>query len=169
MSRIARKPLELPTAVDVQVEGNLVSIKGKKGTLKHTLRPQVKLNIDGNLITVLPSSDSSKIHPMVGTTRILLGDMVKGVNEGFELKLQLIGVGYRAKVQASVLELSLGFSHPVNFPIPEGIVIETPVNTEIIIKGIDKQLVGQVAANIRRYRQPESYKGKGIRYSLERD
>ena len=125
------------------------------------------MNIDGNSVTVAPNAGFEKANAILGTTHVVLGNMIKGVHTGFERSLKLVGVGYRAKVQGKVLELSLGFSHPVNYAIPEGITMETPSNTEIIIKGFDKQKLGQVAADIRAYRPPEVYKGKGVRYSDE--
>lgn len=166
MSRIAKKPLVIPAGVNVSVDANdNITVKGKKGEFKSNLHEAVVLEMDGNVIYVKAKSAA---NPMVGTTRKMLQNMVQGVNEGFEKKLQLVGVGYRAKVQGTQLELSLGFSHPVVFEIPEGISIEMPSNTEIVIKGIDPQKVGEIAAKIRKKRPPEPYKGKGVRYFGEK-
>jgi len=164
MSRIAKRPLTIPTGVEFKIHENDVHVKGKKGLLTLPLHAAVVLEVDGNVVTVRPRGTA---HPMVGTTCKLLGNMIKGVNEGFESKLILIGVGYRAKTEGKRLELSLGFSNPVLFEAPEGISIETPSNTEILIKGINKQIVGETAAKIRKVRPPERYKGKGVRYATE--
>ncbi len=164
-SRIARKPLELPKAVNAEFKDNVVTIKGPKGTQTLDLNPKVSLKITDNVIYLEPTNEDE--IAVTGTMRALLGNMVEGVTAGFQKKLLLVGVGYRAQVQGHTLNLSLGFSHPVKFEIPEGIKIQTPSQTEIVIEGIDKQLVGQVAANIRAYRPPEPYKGKGVRYSDE--
>lgn len=165
MSRIAKKPLAIPSGVNITMNGNSITVKGKKGEFKYNVDDAVEVHIEGNVIYVKPKKNP---HPMVGTTRKLLGNMVQGVNEGFERKLQLVGVGYRAKVQGNQLELSLGFSHPVNFEIPKGISIETPSNTEITVKGTDPQQIGEIAAKIRAVRSPEPYKGKGVRYLNEK-
>ena len=164
MSRIAKKPLIIPTGVELKLVEREVHIKGKKGTFTYQLHDAVELEIDGSTIQV---RSKKKAHPMVGTTCKLLGNMVRGVHEGFETKLQLVGVGYRAKTQGKGLELSLGFSNPVQFDVPPNITVETPSNTEIVIKGIDKQIVGEVAAKIRAIRPPEPYKGKGVRRADE--
>lgn len=164
MSRLARKPLIIPANVKVELKDSSIHVTGKKGDFILPINPAVKLVIENNTVTVQPKK---KAHPMVGTTVKLLGNMIKGVHEGFEKKLVLVGVGYRAKVQGNALELSLGFSHPVKYPIPKGITIETPTNTEITIKGADAQMVGEIAAKIRAVRSPEPYKGKGVRYSNE--
>lgn len=161
MSRIARKPIEIPAGVDVKLESKSVTVKGKKGEFTKPLDSAVVVEIEGKNIRVR-SKDAK--HPMVGTTAKMLANLIKGVNTGFECKLQLVGVGYRAKTQGNTLELSLGFSHPVVFNIPKGITIEVPTNTDIIIKGSDAQLVGEIAAKIRGKRPPEYYKGKGVRY-----
>ena len=165
MSRIAKKPLIVPTGVEFKMTDRDVNVKGKKGTLSYRLHDAVELEVNGNVVTVRPRKGP---HPMVGTTCKLLLNMVLGVSEGFIKELQLVGVGYRAKAQGKVLELSLGYSNPVIFEIPEGISIETPSNTEIQVKGIDKQAVGETAAKIRKKRPPEPYKGKGIMYKGER-
>jgi large subunit ribosomal protein L6 len=168
MSRIAKLPLNIPTGVEFKQTDNKVHVKGPKGALDFVIAESVTVNVEGNVVHVVPTPGCDLPNPMVGTTRILLGNMVTGVHTGFERALKLVGVGYRAKVQGRVLELSLGFSHPVNFAIPEGITIETPSNTDIVIKGYDKQKLGQVAAKIRDYRPPEPYKGKGVRYADEK-
>jgi large subunit ribosomal protein L6 len=168
MSRIAKLPLNIPTGVEFKQAQNTVHVKGPKGALDFVVPESVTVKVEGNEVHVSLTEGFAQPNPMVGTTRILLGNMVTGVHTGFERALKLVGVGYRAKVQGKVLELSLGFSHPVNYPIPVGITIETPNNTDIIIKGFDKQKLGQVAADIRGYRPPEPYKGKGVRYSDEK-
>lgn len=165
MSRIARKPLTIPKGVQFNLTHTEVHISGAKGSFNYPLHPAVVIEVKEQEIWI---RSKDKPHPMVGTTCKILGNMVKGVHEGFERKLQLVGVGYRAKTQGKVLELSLGYSNPVLFEIPEGITIDTPSNTEIIVKGIDKQRVGQTASNIRIVRPPEPYKGKGVRYSDEK-
>lgn len=167
MSRIAKIPLTIPAGVEFKQDGNVVHIKGPKGSLELKLVDSVALKVEGNEVQVVANLGYGQTASMVGTTRVLLGNMVKGVHTGFERSLKLVGVGYRAKVSGKILELSLGFSHPVNYAIPEGIVIDTPSATEIVIKGHDKQKLGQVAADIRGYRPPEPYKGKGVRYSDE--
>jgi large subunit ribosomal protein L6 len=167
MSRVANNPVELPSGVEFSLAENIVTIKGSKGQLQHNLHPLVSVSQEGNQLKTVKNDDSKSANALAGTTRALLQNIVTGVTVGYERKLTIIGVGYRAQVQGKVLDLTLGFSHPVKFEIPEGITIETPSQTEIVIKGIDKQLVGQVAANIRAYRPPEPYKGKGIRYADE--
>ncbi len=164
MSRIAKKPLIIPPGVELKVVEREVHVKGKKGSFTYHLHEAVELEIDGSTVQVRPKK---KAHPMVGTTCKLLGNMVRGVHEGFESKLQLVGVGYSAKTQGKGIELSLGFSNPVQFDVPEHITVDTPTNTEIIIKGIDKQVVGETAARIRAVRPPEPYKGKGVRHADE--
>jgi len=167
MSRVANNPVELPSGVEFSMAENIVTIKGSKGQLQHNLHPLVSVSQEGNELKTVQNDDSKSANALAGTTRALLQNIVTGVSVGFERKLTIIGVGYRAQVQGKVLDLTLGFSHPVKYEIPEGITVETPSQTEIVIKGIDKQLVGQVAANIRAYRPPEPYKGKGVRYSDE--
>lgn len=167
MSRIAKVAVELPKGVEFQQAGNVVTIKGNKGVLSLELNSEVQVGQDDGLLSVTPRSGSKFASAISGTTRALLANMVTGVNEGFERKLELIGVGYRAQAQGNKLNLTLGFSHPVVYAVPEGISIETPSQTEIVIKGTDKQKIGQVAAEIRRFRPPEPYKGKGVRYSDE--
>jgi len=166
MSRIAKAPIELPSGVEINIQPGEVNIKGPKGKLAMRLHPSVSLEKEDNIVMVKPATDSST--PMAGTFRSLVNNMVLGVTNGFEKKLTLVGVGYRAQVQGSKLTLALGFSHPVVYNAPEGVTIEAPTQTEIVVKGCDKQKVGQVAAEIRAFRPPEPYKGKGVRYSDER-
>ena len=168
MSRVGKKPVELAKDVTAEVQGQSVTIKGKKGSLTLETNPEVEVTVEGNLVKVTARSNSNFANAMSGTTRAHLANMVAGVTKGFEKKLELVGVGYRAAVQGKKLNLTLGFSHPVEYPIPTGITIETPSQNEIIIKGMDRQQVGQVAADIRDYRSPEPYKGKGVRYANER-
>ena len=168
MSRIAKEPVVLAQGVEFSLSGTTVTLKGTKGSLSMELNSEVEVTQEENRITVKPRSGSRFSTAIAGTTRALLANMAHGVSEGFEKKLELIGVGYRAQSQGKKLNLTLGFSHPVNFNVPEGITIETPTQTEIVVKGTDKQLVGQVAAEIRRFRPPEPYKGKGVRYADER-
>jgi large subunit ribosomal protein L6 len=166
MSRIAKSPITLAKGVEVKVDGQSVSVKGGKGALSLELHPTVQVNLDEGVLNVVPANDSA--WAMAGTMRALLNNMVVGVSEGFQKKLQLIGVGYRAQAKGDVLNLTLGFSHPVDYPVPKGITIETPSQTEILVSGSDRQQVGQVAAEIRGFRPPEPYKGKGVRYADER-
>ena len=168
MSRIAKAPVELPQGTEFKLEGNVVTIKGSKGALSLELNSEVELKEEEGALKVAPRSGSRFATAVTGTTRSLLANMVQGVTEGFERKLELVGVGYRAQAQGSKLNLTLGFSHPVVYEVPEGVSVETPSQTEIVIKGSDKQKVGQAAAEIRRFRPPEPYKGKGVRYSDER-
>ena len=167
MSRVAKKPVELPSGVEVSINGQDVSVKGSKGTLSLSVHTSVEVSQADNVLTFAPRSATKQANALAGTTRALLSNMVTGVSTGFERKLELVGVGYRAKAQGKTLNLTLGLSHPVNFESPEGITIETPSQTEIVVKGVDKQLIGQVCANIRAWRPPEPYKGKGIRYAGE--
>jgi large subunit ribosomal protein L6 len=167
MSRIAKNPITIPAGVDVKINDNTVQVKGPKGTLTQTLHSKVDLVLDNGTMTFNLEGKNDYVRMQSGTARALINNLVQGVSKGYERKLMLVGVGYRAAVQGSTLNLTLGYSHPINFPIPQGIQIETPTQTEILVKGIDKQLVGQVSANIRAYRRPEPYKGKGIRYSDE--
>jgi large subunit ribosomal protein L6 len=168
MSRIAKYPVVLPSGVEFSRSGSTASLKGKKGTLPLELNSEVELDHADDKLTVKRRSHSRFATAMAGTTRALLANMVLGVTEGFEKKLELVGVGYRAQAQGKKLNLTLGFSHPVVFNVPEGITIETPSQTEVVIRGVDKQQVGHVAAEIRRFRPPEPYKGKGVRYADER-
>jgi len=167
MSRVAKKPVELPSGVEININGQEVSVKGSKGTLTHTVHTSVEVSQEDNVLTFAPRNEQKQANALAGTTRALLSNMVTGVSTGFERKLELVGVGYRANAQGKVLNLTLGLSHPVNFEVPEGVTIETPSQTEIVVKGVDKQLIGQVCANIRAWRPPEPYKGKGIRYAGE--
>jgi len=168
MSRIAKSPVELPKGVEFKQDGNVVTLKGGKGELSMELNSEVELTQDDGGLKLSPRSGSRFAMAVTGTMRSLLANMAQGVSEGFERKLQLVGVGYRAQAQGKNLNLSLGFSHPVVYAAPEGISIETPSQTEVVITGTDKQKVGQVAAEIRRFRPPEPYKGKGVRYADER-
>jgi large subunit ribosomal protein L6 len=166
MSRVAKRPVELPQGVTATVANNLVKVKGAKGELALSIAAGVSVVQDAKALAVKFENAGARMS--AGATRAHLANMVLGVSKGYERKLELVGVGYRAGVQGKVLNLTLGFSHAVNFDIPEGIAIETPSQTEIIIKGVDRQRVGQVAAKIRAYRPPEPYKGKGVRYSGEK-
>ena len=168
MSRIAKAPVELPNGVEFSQSGNVVTMKGGNGTLTLELNSEVELTQEDNSLTVAPRSGSRFSTAVAGTMRSLLANMAHGVSQGFERKLELVGVGYRAQAQGKKLNLTLGFSHPVIHDVPEGVTVETPSQTEIVVKGADKQQVGQVAAEIRSYRPPEPYKGKGVRYSDER-
>ena len=168
MSRVAKEPIELPSGVEFKQEGNVVTMKGGKGTLSLELNNEVELKQEDNTLMIAPRSGSRFSTAIAGTMRALLANMAAGVTEGFERKLELVGVGYRAQAQGNKLNLSLGFSHPVEHIVPEGVTVETPSQTEIVVRGADKQSVGQVAAEIRSYRPPEPYKGKGVRYSDER-
>jgi len=167
MSRVAKNPVVLPKGVEITLAERSIQVKGPKGTLSQGLPPFVGVEMDDGKVVFKAREGEPKALMMAGTARALVNNMVRGVSQGFERKLTLIGVGYRAQIQGQTLNLTLGFSHPVNFPIPEGIQIECPSQTEILVKGMDKQLVGQVAANIRAYRSPEPYKGKGVRYADE--
>ena len=166
MSRIAKSPINLPSGVQLsQVDGR-VQVKGAKGSLELSLHPAVEIEVENNVVTVKPVKESDMA--MAGTMRALIGNMVEGVTNGFEKKLSLVGVGYRASAQGQTLNLQLGFSHPVEYAVPAGVTVECPSQTEIVIRGSDKQRVGQVAAEIRAFRPPEPYKGKGVRYADER-
>ncbi len=167
MSRIAKNPIAVPSGVEVSLNQDGVSVKGPLGTLTRKLDATVKVEFADGQLRVTASGDSRQAHAMSGTMRALLANMVIGVTKGFERKLTLVGVGYRAQAQGDKLNLSLGFSHPVEHAMPAGIKVETPTQTEIVIKGVDKHLVGQVAADVRAYRKPEPYKGKGVRYADE--
>jgi len=167
MSRVANNPITIPKGVDINIAGQAVTVKGGKGSLALDVHPAVQVLKDDNVLTFSANKAMENSDALAGTTRALLNNMVTGVSQGFEKKLQLVGVGYRAQAQGKVLNLTLGFSHPVAFSVPDGITIETPSQTEIVVRGSDKQQVGQVAANIRAYRPPEPYKGKGIKYSDE--
>ena len=168
MSRVAKKPVDLPQGVTASVAGNVITIKGAKGSLDLSFADGVSVEQDKTTLTVKVADGATHLIPQAGSTRALLANMVVGVSKGYEKKLELVGVGYRAAVAGKSLNLTLGFSHPVAYAMPEGITIETPTQTEILIKGTDRQKVGQVAAEIRSYRPPEPYKGKGVRYSGEK-
>lgn len=168
MSRVGKNPVALPKGVEATITQDQITVKGPLGTLSLSLHSSIAVVKDGEALKVNPANDSRDADAMSGTFRALVNNMVHGVTKGFEKKLNLVGVGYRAQAQGDKLNLSLGFSHPVVHQMPQGVKCETPQQTEILIKGIDKQLVGQVAAEVRAYRPPEPYKGKGVRYSDER-
>jgi large subunit ribosomal protein L6 len=165
MSRVANNPVELPRGVEVKVEGNDLTVKGSKGTLQLSVDAGVRVSQEDNVLTI--GYDGDQFKAMAGTTRALVNNMVKGVSEGWQKKLVLNGVGYRAKADGNSVNLTVGLSHPVDYKLPKGVAAETPTQTEIVVSGIDKQVVGQVAAEIRSFRPPEPYKGKGIRYADE--
>lgn len=167
-SRVARNPIVLPKGVELKIQAQQLSVKGGKGQLQLAVHPVVGVTCEDNVVRFQAKDESQAADALAGTMRALTANMVKGVHEGFEKKLKLVGVGYRAQAQGKVLNLTVGYSHPVNFAVPEGIKIETPSQTEIVITGVDKQLVGLVAAKIRHVRPPEPYKGKGICYSDEK-
>jgi large subunit ribosomal protein L6 len=167
MSRVAKAPVSVPAGVTVTLSGQDIKVKGPKGELSHVINGLVSVSQEENELVTTVATESREAWTQAGTVRSLINNMIVGVSAGFEKKLVLNGVGYRAKAAGKNLNLSLGFSHPVDHAIPEGITVETPSQTEVVLKGADKQLVGQVAANIRAYRKPEPYKGKGIRYSDE--
>jgi len=167
MSRVGKKPVELGKDLTAEVKGQSVTIKGKKGSLTLAVNSEIEVTVDGTQLKVTQRSNSTFANAMSGTTRAHLANMVTGITKGFEKKLELVGVGYRAGVQGQKLNLTLGFSHPVEYPIPKGISIETPSQNEIVIKGMDRRQVGQVAADLRSYRPPEPYKGKGVKYANE--
>jgi large subunit ribosomal protein L6 len=166
MSRVGKKPVTLPKGVECQVQADAITVKGPKGTLKMAAPAGVDVAVNGSEVQL--KAQTADDHKMAGTARALINNMVQGVSEGYLRKLELVGVGYRAALAGKDLNLSLGFSHPVLFKAPEGITIEVPIQTEILIKGTDKQRVGEVAAKIRSFRPPEPYKGKGVRYSGEK-
>ena len=165
MSRVAKNPISVPKGVDVTLEGRSVKVKGPNGDLGLTLYPNLEIRHEDDTLRVEFSNDIDRA--MAGTTRSLIGNMITGVTEGFQKKLTIVGVGYRAQAEGAKVNLSLGFSHPVVYKVPGGVSVETPTQTEVLVKGADKQKVGQVAAEIRSFRPPEPYKGKGIRYSEE--
>lgn len=168
MSRIGKKPVELPKGVSASVSGQTVEVKGPKGTRSFTATDDVTLAVEGETITVTPRGTSKRARQQWGMSRSMVANLVTGVSQGFKKDLEISGVGYRAQMQgANVLKLALGYSHDVNFQVPEGVTVTAPKQTEITVEGIDQQLVGQVAANIREWRGPEPYKGKGIRYKGE--
>lgn len=164
MSRVAKNPVTVPAGVEVKFGTDALVVKGKNGELSFPLNPDVKIELNEGQLTFAAANNTKQANAMSGTARALVNNMVKGVSEGFEKKLQLIGVGYRAQAQGTTLNLSLGFSHPIVYEMPQGVSVQTPSQTEIILTGADKQVIGQVAAEIRAFRSPEPYKGKGVRY-----
>ena len=167
MSRVANSPITVPAGVEINIASGAINVKGAKGVLTHNIVDAVEVTKEDGQLLFAVREGHANADALAGTTRALVNNMVTGVSQGFEKKLQLVGVGYRAQAQGKILNLTLGFSHPVNFPVPDGITIETPSQTEIVVKGVNKQQVGQIAANIRSIRPPEPYKGKGVRYSDE--
>lgn len=167
MSRVGKSPIELPENVEVTLASGEISVKGPLGTLTQRLTPVVEIEKRDKTLLFKPAGNSRQANAMSGTTRSLVANMVTGVTKGFERRLTLVGVGYRAQAQGDKLNLTLGFSHPVVHPMPKGVKVETPTQTEIVLKGMDRQVVGQVAAEVRAYRRPEPYKGKGVRYTGE--
>jgi len=167
MSRIGKKPVELPSGVTASVSGQTVEVKGPKGTRTFKATDDVTISVDGNVVTVEPRGKSKRARQQWGMSRTMVANLATGVSEGFKKELELSGVGYRAQMQGNVLKLSLGYSHDVNFEVPEGVTVTSAKPTEILVEGIDEQQVGQVAANIRAWRKPEPYKGKGIKYKGE--
>lgn len=168
MSRVGKNPVPIPAGVKVSIDGERVAVQGPLGSLEQHVRPIVRVALDGDQVVLEPTDESVGAHVLSGTYRSLIANMVHGVSKGFEKRLLLVGTGFRAQVQGNALNLSLGFSHPVVHALPDGVKAKTPVPTEIVLEGADKQVVGQVAAEIRRYRKPEPYKGKGVRYADER-
>ncbi|MGI2029899.1 50S ribosomal protein L6 [Endozoicomonas acroporae] len=168
MSRVAKSPVAVPAGVEIKRNGQILVIKGSKGQLELIVHNNVEVGQEENVLTFAPRDGAKHSRALAGTTRALVNNMVTGVTAGFEKKLQLVGVGYRAAAKGNSLTLNLGFSHPVEYELPQGVTCETPTQTEILVRGIDKQLVGQVAAEIREFRRPEPYKGKGVRYADER-
>ncbi|MGM0564344.1 MAG: 50S ribosomal protein L6 [Pseudomonadota bacterium] len=166
MSRVAKKPVAIPSGVEVKVSGQNIEAKGPKGSAQFSVNELITLVQEDGELRV--EAKSTKDIPMAGTMRALVNNLITGVSEGFEKKLELVGVGYRAQAQGNQLNLTLGFSHPVEYQVPEGITVQTPSQTEVVVSGVDKALVGQVAAELRAYRPPEPYKGKGVRYANER-
>jgi large subunit ribosomal protein L6 len=167
MSRIAKEPVTVPAAVEITENGQLLSVKGPRGTLQHHMHALVEMTRDEGVLNFKPRDESKAANALAGTTRSVVNNLVVGVTDGFQKKLELVGVGYRVQSKGKILNLALGFSHPVDYQLPEGVTAETPSQTEIIVSGSDKQRVGQVAAEIRAFRPPEPYKGKGVRYAGE--
>lgn len=167
MSRVAKKPINIPAGVEVNINGNLITVKGKEAALTHEIADGVTVAKEGDVLKFVANEEVQNSNALAGTTRALVSNVIRGLHDGFERKLLLVGVGYRAAVQGKKLVLSLGFSQPVNYEIPEGVTLETPSQTEVVIKGSNKQLIGKVAAEIRAFRPPEPYKGKGVRYANE--
>jgi len=168
MSRIAKYPVTIPEKVEVTLANSQIAVKGPLGTLKKAIGAGVVVKIENGKVTFAAADESKESNALSGTTRANVANMVQGVRQGFEKRLQLVGVGYRAQAQGAKLNLTLGFSHPIVYALPEGVKAETPTQTEIVIKGVDRQKVGQVTAEIRAYKPPEPYKGKGVRYADER-
>jgi len=168
MSRIGKEPIAVPAGVDVSVDGSRVSVKGPRGQLEQRFHPDMRILLEDGTVRVERPSDERDHRSLHGLTRTLIANMVEGVTQGYEKRLEIVGVGYRAVLKGTDLELAVGFSHPVSFQPPEGIEFEVPAPNRIVIRGIDKQLVGEIAANVRKVRKPEPYKGKGIRYEGER-
>lgn len=168
MSRVAKRPVAVEQGVEVSLDNSALTVKGPKGSLSLVRHSEVEITNDESGLSISPRSGSRFSRAMAGTTRSLINNMVTGVSAGFERKLLLVGVGYRARVEGQKVHLSLGFSHPVEYQVPEGVTVEAPSQTEMVVKGIDKQKVGQVAAELRDFRPPEPYKGKGVRYADER-
>ena len=167
MSRIANQPISVPAGVEVTFNGQSVTVNGPKGVLEHRIHDAVEVFRNSDALNCSPREGAEKGMAFAGTTRAVIGNMVMGFSEGFERRLQLVGVGYRAQMQGNALNLALGFSHPIKFEAPEGVTLETPSQTEIVVRGVDKQKVGQAAAKIRAFRPPEPYKGKGVKYNDE--
>jgi large subunit ribosomal protein L6 len=167
MSRIGKRPVELPSGVSASVSGQTIEVKGPKGTRSFTATDEVTIAVEDGTVTVTPRGKSKRARQQWGMSRTMVQNLVTGVSDGFTKELEVQGVGYRAQAQGNVLKLSLGLSHDVDFPIPDGVTVTTPKNTQVVVEGSDQQLVGQVAANIREWRPPEPYKGKGIRYKDE--
>ena len=167
MSRIGKKPVELPTGVTASVSGQTIEIKGSKGARSFTASDDVTLSVEDNAVVIVPRGKSKRARQQWGMSRTMVANLVTGVTEGFKKELEINGVGYRAQMAGNTLKLSLGYSHDVNFEVPQGVTVTAPKPTEVVVEGIDQQLVGQVAANIREWRRPEPYKGKGIKYKDE--
>ena len=167
MSRVAKNPITIPDSVIVSIENNIVKVKGSKGEIDFDLPSSVTLEVNENIISVNYNENDQQSVALAGTTRSIVNNMIIGVSEGYEKKLELIGVGYRAKASGKLLELTLGFSHPIKYKLPEGVDVETPSQTEVVLKSHNKQILGQAAAEIRAFRPPEPYKGKGVRHSDE--
>jgi large subunit ribosomal protein L6 len=167
MSRVAKNPITIPDSATVSIDNNLVRVKGVKGELDFNIPSSVSLEINENIISVSYDEENQQSIALAGTTRSLVNNMIIGVTQGFEKKLELIGVGYRAKASGKLLELTLGFSHPIKYQLPDEVEVETPSQTEVVLKSHNKQILGQAAAEIRAFRPPEPYKGKGVRYSDE--
>lgn len=167
MSRVANSPVQLPSGVEIALKGQSITVKGSKGSLELNIHSSVEVSQEENVLSFAARDGAKRSRALAGTTRALVNNMVVGVSDGFERRLQLQGVGYRAKAAGASLNLTLGFSHPVDYAVPEGVTVETPTQTEIVLKCADKQLLGQVASEIRAFRPPEPYKGKGVRYANE--